>query len=139
MSYLIEIEIDDKLLFLDNTLTWKFQGNNGLYEIEKQDYSLYILPLLEYDLEDIKSKIPNEYFNTLPVIKLLKFPFENEMKYWAELSLKWIEKGGYKAELFNWAKDVDIHWMPQKLKHSFWKTFGIRSYQYIPPPDGVKM
>ncbi len=128
MTHLIEIKIDNKLLFLDDNLIWKFKGNNGLYNIEEHNYIMYILPLLEYDIEEIKTKIPNDYFKSLPVIQLLKFPLDNKMKYWSELALKWIKDGNYKSDLFNWAKDLDTHWMSQKLKHRFWKVMEIRSW-----------
>lgn len=136
MFYLVEIRIDEKLLFLDKDLVWKLEGNNGLYHLNDKDYSMFILPLLEYNFLDIKDKIPDQYFESLPIIPLLKFPFDNKMKYWAELALQWIDDGDYGTDLRLWAKNVDTqHWMPQKLKHKFWKSLGLRSYTYLPFPD----
>ena len=79
--------------------------------------------------------MPEKYFKLLPIKRLIKFTFDNKMKYWGGLALEWAERGAYGAELYKWAKGIDSSWMPQKLKHKFWKIMGVRSYVYLPSPN----
>ncbi|WP_394747771.1 hypothetical protein [Spongiimicrobium salis] len=132
MEYLFKHNIDEKLLYIDEEkLSWVLQSRNRKYYIEQSDYSMYLLPLLEDNFLDFQRDIPKEKMQRFPLISLLKFPLTNKMDYWGFLALDWFRDSNlnedYQIKL--WANTIDVQWMPQKLKHKFWKTFNIRSYK----------
>ncbi len=116
-------------LFIDKENTLFLEGGSGkIYNVEKYDYSMFLLPLLEVPYDDFFSQKNMKISERLRIIDLLKFSIENKMEYWAELALDWIETGGLYPVLTEWGKTIETKWMSQKLKHRFWKTLRIRSY-----------
>ena len=119
--------IDETLeLFFNIERGWILKNNNEFIEIE--DKIIFLFPLLEINFQDFKNTITSkplglEKFKKFPLLPLLKAPFEIEMAYWADLSLNWINDSKSELNLTDWANSIKLAWMPQKLKHKFWRTF----------------
>ena len=92
-----------------------------------------LLPLLEEDylvfqktlFNSVDQKMINK-FNELQW-QLLVYPFQWRMEYWARMSLDWIDHLSIPPKIEWWSLSVESQWMPQRLKHRFWKVFKIRS------------
>jgi hypothetical protein len=115
-------------LCLDDDKKWVLQHNEKNYTLNNDDTMLPLLPVLEIDYEIFVQKsqelnILEDFNKTFPIIPLLKYPFDNKRIFWAELAMNWIEKDNRKNDLNDWAKTIQLDWMPQKLKHRYFRQF----------------
>ncbi|MFI0428877.1 hypothetical protein [Mariniflexile sp. HMF6888] len=129
-----KIQVDvNRTLFLDENSNWILEGVNGVYDLSKFNYSMYLLPLLKKEFNDFKNEVEKSTsLEDFPFIELIKFPFENKMLDWSILALKWIVDGKLEDIFENWAKTIDVGWMPQRFKHKFLKILKVRSYPGYP-------
>ena len=107
---------------------WLLVTDKSDYKIETGRFSLFLLSLLEHDYQTfhkwvIQNNEAKNLWGNFPLLELLKYPFHNKRDYWAGLALNWIEGSSSGKELGEWAKSIETSWMPQKLKHRFWKVF----------------
>lgn len=63
--------------------------SKGEYNLKSNDYSLYLLPLLEKNPLEFKEETQAENQNNLELVisKLINFPFMQRMDYWVILPL----------------------------------------------------
>jgi hypothetical protein len=125
MKEIISFNNQIKLCVLD-TNEWILKHNEKFIPIN--DFTISLLPLLEEQYENFilntkEKEVSTETFKTFPLINLLKYPFDNKRICWSELSMNWIEKLQNIDDLKEWSKDISLDWMPQKLKHRFFKKF----------------
>ncbi len=118
------------VLSVKDNVEWALNTNKKLYSFSENEPTLplMLLPILEIDYLDFINKladfnVPEKLFSEFPFDILLKFPFENKRKWWAELAMNWLEEREMTEDLKNWAKKIPLDWMPQKLKHRFFKRF----------------
>jgi hypothetical protein len=133
MKEIISFNNQIELCVLD-TNEWVLKHDEIFIPIN--DFTISLLPLLEEEYENfllaIKEKdVSAETFKSFPLINLLKYPFENKRIHWSELSMNWIEKLENVNDLKEWSKDISLDWMPQRLKHRFFKKFRA-DVKYIP-------
>lgn len=118
--------INENLIIVSINQDLFLQGKNGCYNISTGDYSLYLLPLLEYNKCSFWDKInarydfPNKINDVIN--KLVKYPFDHKMEYWSFLSLNWIDPNNIDI---SWVKSIKREWMSQNLRNCFNKAFNI--------------
>lgn len=125
MKEIIQFNNSIKLCVSENN-EWFLKHNEKLIPIN--DFTISLLPLLEEEyetflLEISKKDVSEEIFKSFPLINLLKYPFDNRRLYWSECAMNWVEKQQNTDDLKEWSKDISLDWMPQKLKHRFFKKF----------------
>jgi hypothetical protein len=119
-------------LFLMDHGRWMLKTRNGEIDSKQKRFYLFLLPILEKECIDFEKEFERTFEKTIdetdfPLANFLRFPFDAKMEYWANLAMDWIHFHKDKLDLSEWAKELEVQWMSQKLKHRFWKELGIRS------------
>lgn len=113
---------------------WVVKESQGFIKLDEiGERAFILLPLLEQDYLEFQTllagavdKVMTDKFNEL-LWQMLMYPFEWRMEHWSTKSLDWIDNIGIQPSKIEWwALSVETQWMPQKLKHRFWKVFKIR-------------
>lgn len=136
MDYLVKIKVDKKFpednryLVLDNSQEWQLKSGDIHRSIGDEKFIIGLLPLLEYSYSEFVQEMEYDtiYLKKFPLFQLLKFPFDNKMIYWSDLSLLWFMEIDISDQVGKWAQSIDVKWMKQKMRHEFWKIMNIRSW-----------
>lgn len=119
------IKVSESITLFLMQKKWVISGKNGFYPLDGKNIH-FILPLLEQEYTEFKKKYDDYMIeaNTetqFPLIELLKFPLENKLEYWSNLSLKWLNAIENYDSLIDWFTHTETNWMSQKLKHDFFR------------------